>query len=223
MMKPLLPASFLMIFLCACGKQCTDEKKAPASNASVNAGSNHPITPAQPRIRQNPRGELKRSLTPKEKSQVVNQILQARARQQAAGLGHGSVSVNKAWNYQGYSYLSPNPSAAIEARLVAVDLTISGHTKYFDFDDIEIVDGETMVSYGSDPQAVPLSLSDGHPMPPGEIPAPAPKASRWLMIYAFPKNTSTFHLYYWGRKLTLHPTKIAPSGWELPYPEPEKE
>ncbi len=172
---------------------------------------------AQPKIRL--QGGLKRELTAVEKNQVVDHILQARARQQAAGLGKGSIKVNSAWNYTGYSYLSPNPDAAIQARLVAVDLTASGHTVFFDFDDIEIVDGETSVSYGSDPHAVPLNLSDGKIMPPEKSPAAAPRASRWLMIYAFPKNTKQFHLYYWGQKLTFKPVDLASEGWELPYPE----
>lgn len=205
-----------MLSLCSCGgnptvEQETDPPSKPNQQPSQGTTQTSPTISTQ--------NGLKRHLTPKEKSEVVDKILQARARQQAAGLGKGSVTVNKAWNYTGYSYLSVNPEVTIEARLVAVDLTTSGHTVNFDFDDIEIVDGDTMISYGSDPHAVPLNLSDGQLMPLNQGPASAPRASRWLMIYAFPKNTKTFNLFYWGKKLTLQPMDIAPEGWELPYPE----
>ncbi len=209
MMKNLLLTAVILISLCSCGADPPAEKDNQVTPSQPG--------PAQPKIQL--QGGIKRDLTATEKSQVVDKILQARARQQAAGLGTGSIKVNNAWNYTGYSYLSPNPEVAIEVRLVAVDITASGHTVFFDFDDIEIVDGETSVSYGSDPHAVPLNLSDGKIMPPEEVPATAPRASRWLMIYAFPKNTKQFHLYYWGQQLTLQPVDIKPKGWELPYPE----
>ena len=57
-----------------------------------------------------------RNLTPEEQGQVVDALLKTRAKQQAEGLGGGQVVVNGAWNYTGFSTLSPDPSAAIEAR-----------------------------------------------------------------------------------------------------------
>ena len=161
-----------------------------------------------------------RQLTPGEKKQVIDDVMQIRAKQQAEGLGAGVVKVNGAWSYAGYSYLSPDPAAAIEARLVAVDVTISGHTPFFDIDDIEIVDGVTMISYGSDPQTGVLKL-DGSLMGGDGLPAGAPGPSRWLLIYAFPKNTNRFHLYYWGKQLTSKPAEIGESGLALPYPRKE--
>jgi hypothetical protein len=163
-----------------------------------------------------PAGEL----TAGEQKQVIDGVMQARAKQQAEGLGKGKVVVNSAWNYKGYSYLSPDPAAAIEARLVAVDLTISGHTPFFDIDDIEIVDGITMISYGSDPHPEFLRL-DGTLMPADEVPSAAPAASRWLLIYAFPKNTTSFHLVYWGNQLTTKPFPFGEEGLALPFPAAE--
>ncbi len=216
MIKYFLLCSAVLLSLCSCGDdKATDKEKAPPVS-----NNNQPTSPPPALIQGNPlQGGQQRELTANEKTQVVDQILQARARMQAAGLGKGSIKVNRAWNYTGYSYLSPNPEVAIEVRLVAVDLTASGHTVNFDFDDIEIVDGKSAISYGSDPHAVPLNLSDGQIMPLNEAPAAAPRASRWLMIYAFPKNTRNFNLYYWGQKLTLQPVDIESEGWELPYPE----
>ena len=215
-MKYFFLSSIWLVSLSSCGGNPPVEQKSDAPSKPGQQPSQGTVQ-ASPTI--STQNGLKRHLTPKEKNEVVDKILQVRAREQAAGLGKGSVTVNRAWNYTGYSYLSVNPDLNIEARLVAVDLTASGHTPNFDFDDIEIVDGDTMISYGSDPHAVPLNLSDGQIMPIDQAPAAAPRASRWLMIYAFPKNTKTLNLFYWGQKLTLQPMDIAPKGWELPYPE----
>lgn len=146
--------------------------------------------------------------------------MQAKAREQAEGLGSGTAEVNGAWDYIGYSYLAPDPDAAIEARLVAVDLTLTGHTPQFDLDDIEIVDGGSLLSYGSDPHVTPLTL-EGEFLEEGDTVASAPRASRWLLIYAFPKDAPIFHLFYWGQQLTPNPIELAPSGLALPYPAGE--
>lgn len=194
------------VFLAGCGEKpdTADAPVNPAAQASAAPGQN-----LQP-------GEM----SPEQRQQVLDKILQAKSREQAEGLGSGKVVVNGAWNYKGYSYLSPDPNAGIEARMVAVDVTISGHTQNFDIDDIEIVDGRTMISYGSDPHAEYLTL-DGKLMPAEQLPNPPPLASRWLLIYAFPKATPNFHLYYWGIQLTPEPVEIGESGLELPFPPKE--
>ncbi|MCB1204890.1 MAG: hypothetical protein KDN18_11570 [Verrucomicrobiae bacterium] len=161
-----------------------------------------------------------RQLTEEEQKRVLEGVFRERARQQAAGLGGGKVVVNGAWPYSGYSTLAPDPAAAIEARLVAVDITVSGHTPYFDIDDIEIVDGASLVSYGSDPHAEPLQV-DGSLLPQGEAIPIGPAPSRWLLIYAFPKATPRFHLYYWGKALTAQPVAFGEPGLSLPYPPSE--
>lgn len=155
--------------------------------------------------------------TPSAQKQVVDEIIRVRAQQQAEGLGGGKVKVNGAWNYTGYSWLAPDPAAAIDARLVAVDLTISGQTPFFDYDDIEIVDGITKLSYGSDPH-IALLTDSGELAPPAQVPKPAPGLNRWLLIYGFPQKTESFLLYYWGKSLTPEPQPISPGGLELPYP-----
>ena len=207
MSKPAILAPFGLLVLCilvACGEQTPD------------TGGQNPVSEALP-------PQAVDGIAPPvvgEKVQTIDDVLQARAKQQAEGLGTGDVKVNGAWSYTGFSYLSPDPAAAIEARLVAVDVTISGHTPFFDIDDIEIVDGVTMLSYGSDPQAEFLKL-DGTLIAKGELPAGAPEPSRWLLIYAFPKNTARFHLYYWGKQLTRKPVEIGSGGLSLPYPRKE--
>lgn len=185
-----------------------EPQTAPEDDAPIVVEAAKSMPPAQ------------RQLTPEEQKQVVDQIMQVRARQQAEGLGSGTVKVNKAWIYTGYSEISPDPASAIEARLVAVDVTISGHTPYFDIDDIEIVDGTTQLSYGSDPFATPLR-ADGQPMVDGDEMPVAPAASRWLLVYAFPKDSPKFLLYYWGKALTPNPVGFEPGGLSLPYPPAE--
>lgn len=152
-------------------------------------------------------------------SPELNQLITAMKKKQAQGLGTGSVKVNGAWTYAGYSFLDPVQGA----RLVAVDATVSGHTPAFDFDDIEIVGGATLISYGSDPHITLLS-PDGKALPDiRQMPA-APNPVRVLLIYGFPVETDSFTLYYWGKNLLLENHGIDPNGWELPFPktEPQK-
>lgn len=182
----------------------TSETPAPAAVEAAPVASGSPEAGPRP-------------LTAEEQKQVLEGVIQVRAKQQAEGLGAGKVKVNGAWPYTGFSTLSPDPSAAIEARLVAVDVTVSGHTPYFDIDDIEIVDGGSLVSYGSDPHAEPLT-PEGTLLPAGGAIVPGPDPSRWLLIYAFPKATPKFHLYYWGKALTPEPVGFGTGGISLPYP-----
>ncbi len=205
----LIPGLTAAFCLCACGEKAPDTVETRPAEPQASA----------PAVSEPVSGEP-RELTTEEQNQVIDGVMQARAKQQAEGLGKGSVKVNGAWNYTGYSHLSPDPAAAIEARLIAVDVTVSGHTPFFDIDDIEVVDGITMISYGSDPHAEFLT-SEGTVLAAGQLPPAAPGAVRLLLIYAFPKNTSTFHLYYWGKQLTPNPVGIGQSGMALPYPAAE--
>ncbi len=192
----------------SCEKAQEPPVEPPVAEAAVSSGTPLPTSGQRP-------------LTGEEQKIVVDQLMKARAQQQAQGLGSGGVKVNGAWNYNGYSYLSPDPNAAIEARLVAVDITVTGHTQHFDIDDIEIVDGANLMSYGSDPHATSLTL-EGKIMPEGQWPETSPKANRWLLIYAYPKQSPAFHLYYWGKALTNEPVSFGGGGLALPYPPKEE-
>jgi hypothetical protein len=204
-----LPGITAALCLAACGEKAPDPVVTPpAEQQATGPAVSEPVT-ARPR-----------ELTTEEQKEVIDGVMQARAKQQAEGLGKGAVKVNGAWNYTGYSHLAPDPAAAIEARLIAVDVTVSGHTPFFDIDDIEVIDGITMISYGSDPH-VEFLTPEGTVLAAGQFPPSAPGAVRLLLIYAFPKKTSTFHLYYWGKPLTLDPVGIGQSGMALPYPASE--
>lgn len=192
----------------------------PASPATAAPG-NTVIMPPSGQITTSantPSTGERRLLTPEERARALNLMMNRLAEGQAKGLGDGSVTVHGAWQYDGYSYLAPNPKAAIPARMIAVELTVSGHRKEFDPDDIEIVDGLTKISYGSDPH---LTLIEGPGKPiadPAKYPI-APAATRMLLIYAFPKESRTFTLYYWGQELLDEPMTLEASGWGLPFPE----
>ena len=177
--------------LCACGESdpvdATDELKQVTTSTPPQQG--HP------------------------QSEAVKNVLLAEARKQAAGLGRGRVTVHGAWNYTGYSTLTPLP----QARLVAVDLTIVDHTINFDYKDIEIVDGALGMSYGSDPYIAVLDSSGKLETDPESI-AGAPGPTRLLLVYGFPKSSEIFDLVYWGQKLNIDPIKPTESGWEVPYP-----
>lgn len=208
----------LLLALASCGGEggpSSEKEPVPAESAAASAPADPDASAAASAAAATPDGF--RALTAEEQQRVLDAIMQAKARQQAEGLGTGRVQVNGAWHYSGYSHLSPDPNAAVEARLVAVDLTVSGHTEHFDYDDIEIVDGATFVSYGSDPQIEPLG-PDGRPLAAdAAVPFP-PATSRWLLIYAFPKDSPRFHLYYWGRQLTPEPLPFEKGGLSLPPP-----
>ncbi len=145
---------------------------------------------------------------------AMARVLDNAAKAQAAGLGKGELTVNGAWDYKGYSTLSPLP----EARLVAVDITVSGHTSTFDFDDIEIVDPQRKVSYGSDPFLALLTPEGEFQADMSQMPM-APASTRLLLVYGFPKDQTRFNLVYWHKKLNREPVTIADHGWEVPFPE----
>lgn len=144
---------------------------------------------------------------------AMAKVLVSAAEAQAAGLGKGELIVNGAWNYTGYSTLSPLP----EARLVAVDVTVVGHTANFDFDDIEIVDPQRKISYGSDPFLALLSPEGKFQADMSQMPI-APASTRLLLVYGFPKDQNRFDLVYWHKKLNRDPFVIADGGWEVPFP-----
>lgn len=219
---PVLCASALL-FLASCGKDPVPTESGAEPSSPSGALAPEPVAAQASEGGEPPilvKAAQNRPLTEEEQKQVLEGVFRERARQQAEGLGGGKVVVNGAWSYSGYSTLAPDPAAAIEARLVAVDITVSGHTPYFDFDDIEIVDGATLVSYGSDPQAEPLR-EDGSLAAPGVTVPAGPAPSRWLLIYAFPKASPKFHLYYWGKALTTQPVAFGEPGLSLPFPPAE--
>lgn len=233
-----LAAGFALVCLGACGDKA--EPTPPPSQAPTAEPTEPPAPPA-PSVVLPPTGEIttgalspstpdirlpseaEKQAAAQQQQAALGQLMDGLRQRQAAGLDGATVTVNAAWPYQGYSTLAPDPAAGIPARLVAVDLTVEGHTADFDPDDIEIVDGVTLVSYGSDPHLT-LIKGPGQVLAEGDAIPAAPAPLRMLLIYAFPKATRTFTLYYWGKALLAAPRPFDAEGWGLPYPEkPETE
>lgn len=210
------------LFLGGCGKDPEPETQYRIPPSIPNLEPAPPPTPVLPST-----GEITTSapgpapapeLSPEQKQIVFDRMIQEMRKAQAEGLSGGTVTVNGAWQYSGYSHLAPNPEAVLPARLVAVDLTVQGHNENFDLDDVEIIDGLSMVSYGSQPHVTFLA-GDAEPLAEGaRIPA-GPDPTRALLIYAFPEATPKFTLYYWGKNLLEEPMPFEKSGWGLPYPK----
>ena len=191
-----LPACALSCLLVACGGE--SEPAAPVEISTVK-----PPTPA-PTVAQ-------------AQSLIVGQMINQAAQAQAKGLDGGRLTVNDAWTYDGYSTLTTIENPPFPVRFVAVDVTVEGQNANFDYDDIEIVDGADLTSFGSDPHVTFLDR-DGKVLPLTARPPAPPSPVRALLIYGFPEDSKTFTLYYWGRKL-VEAREIAKSGWALPYPK----
>lgn len=209
-------------FLIACGK-------SPEVGEEIIRSPDTPPAPAVEKVTLPPSGQVTtsvgatsspetRQLSPEEQAKVLDLMMNRLAERQSQGLGGGRVKVNAAWEYDGYSHLAPNPASEIPARMVAIDLTVEGHTADFDPDDIEIVDGVTYISYASDPHLTFIKGPGEIITAPADIPV-APQPTRMLLIYAFPKASQKFTLYYWGEKLLTQPREFEASGWGLPFPE----
>lgn len=197
--RQLLPALILSVFLTACGEKSESESQPEAVETTVSATA---------------KGEAPQVVD--QQSQIMGAMINQAAKAQAQGLDGGRLKVNGAWTYNGFSTLTPIESPPFPVRFVAVDVTVEGQTSNFDYDDIEIVDGADLTSFGSDPHITFLTL-DGEVMPTNERPSAPPRPVRALLIYGFPVDSETFTLYYWGKKLVA-PQTIAESGWALPYP-----
>ncbi|NNE91695.1 MAG: hypothetical protein HKN23_08610 [Verrucomicrobiales bacterium] len=232
---PALIASGLFLFSCN-EKETGENPPAPAENSAPSANPEQAITilpdsgeittsaPGIPmqQIKPNQPNQQPRAvqLSPEQQEKLVQQIIAKRTREQAAGLGGGKVTVHKAWNYTGYSHLAPDPNAPIAVRMVAVDVTVENHTVHFDYDDIEAVDPITKISYGSDPHITFLNVRDGTPLEEGRRIPVAPEPIRVLLIYAYPKNSETITLWYWGQDLLRGgQVKIESDGLQLPFPK----
>lgn len=229
---PQAAAIWLALLLGACGEKSAQPPAlpppAPASPAAPPAsGAATVILPPSGEITTSVRfpgpaaGPSAAGATPPPPGQGppdLDQLMSRLAAEQGAGLRGARITVHRAWPYRGYSHLAPDPAAALPARLVAIDLTVEGHAAAFDPDDIEIVDGITRVSYGSDPHVTFIRGPGEVIRDPAQIPA-APAPLRMLLIYAFPQHTRTFTLAYWNQILLPDPRGFESEGWGLPYPE----
>lgn len=120
------------------------------------------------------------------------------------------------YTYTGYTYVESTGTS----KLVAVDVEFRDYASYFDLDDVEIHDGASNESHGSDPHIAFLT-AEGKVVPRAETPAPSDELGplRVLLIYSFPKDAQTIKLSYWGKELTPKPIPIAGIGPSLSKPD----
>ncbi|WP_162025199.1 MULTISPECIES: hypothetical protein [unclassified Lentimonas] len=123
----------------------------------------------------------------------LKQLAQELGRRQADSAIGAKVEVVSAFPYLGKTWVEPVEGA----RLIAVELVVYDHGDALDFDDFEIINGMTKVSYGSDPDIKFLNMKkqevEWSPTSSGE-----PGRAHVLLIYAFPEEQDNFGLRYWG-------------------------
>ncbi len=144
-------------------------------------------------------------------SPEVQQTMQAIIQKQSQGLKGAKVSINRAYNYHGFTYMEPVDGA----KLIAVDASFSNYAGGFDLDDVDIVDGTTNESYGSNPDIVFLT-SEGVPYPNNEPTQEAGAPIRVVLIYAVRESTTAIKLGYWGTEILEVPYNLQDSGPEMP-------
>ncbi len=147
----------------------------------------------------------------------VVKALESVSREQSLGLKDAKVTVHRAYEYSGYTWIVPIKTA----KLIAVDVEFSTYNQGLDLDDVDIIDGQSNNNYGSDPHIAHLTGS-------GNLATDVDDSSwpdnlgplRVLLIYTLPKESKTIKLGYWGQELTANPVPITGDGPLLPNPKP---
>ncbi len=148
----------------------------------------------------------------------VMQALEDVAREQSQGLADASITVHRAYDYAGPSWLEPIEGA----KLIAVDVEFTGYADGFDLDDVDLIHGNTAETYGSDPD---MGLLDAE----GQMVANQndddvwprrPRPLRVLLVYAAPTSLKSLKLGYWGETITPEAVVLQGTGPSLPTREP---
>ena len=146
-------------------------------------------------------------------SPEVQATIQAVMDSQARGLDGAKVTVHRAYNYQGFSWIEPVEGA----KLVAIDVGLADYSVGIDLDDVEIIDGETDENFGSDPDIVFLT-DDGEPFSDNQPAQSFGEPIRVLLIYAVRESTGSIKLGYWGKEIMSEPVLLEEDGLTLPAP-----
>lgn len=143
---------------------------------------------------------------------VVAEAWQQVTTVKAVALDNATVTVHRAYNYSGPSDFEPVDGA----KLIAVDVGVSGYTDRFKIWDVDIVDGDTNENYGSDPHVAFLNDSGEFFTYDGDE-VDFSRAIRLLLVYGVPTSTTSVQLGYWGRDLTKGTVLLADQGPPLPH------
>lgn len=132
--------------------------------------------------------------------------------QQSRAGRSAKATIHRAYEYSGYSYHDPETALY----RLAIDVEISGASRGFDLDDVEIVDGSSSQNFGSFPDIYFLD-SDGNLLKESDDSNAEPV--RVLLIYAVPDTVQSVRLRYWGRDLVETPAQVEGSGPSVSRPD----
>ena len=138
-----------------------------------------------------------------------------RVRKESQALVGASVRVHRAYNYtSGQTWIQPEGSK----KVVAVDVEFQGAGEGFDLKDVDVIDGLTNESDGTNPKIF-LLRPDGSFQSfdwPSEL---AGQPMRVLLLYPVPESTDSIKLAYWQKEIVSQPVELAPDGPAMPSPK----
>ena len=140
---------------------------------------------------------------------VAEAVREVAARQSQALKGATTI-VHRAFPFNQNGVYKPSA----DEQLLAVDVEFQKYSKGLDLDDVDLIDGETDESYGSNPE-IKMLRPDGM-LSPNSYDDQAPnKPLRVLLIYCVPKKVASVQLDYWGDRLTEAPIPIVDGKLEV--------
>jgi hypothetical protein len=124
--------------------------------------------------------------------------------EQSQALLHAKVTVIRVYLYTGRSEIQFGK----DARLVAVEARFEGYGERFDPNEVELLDGESGDSYGTDPEVSLAGDATDSPLDRSALPPP-PGPLTVRLVYPAAKMASSIKLAYWGMLLTAEATRIS--------------
>lgn len=146
-------------------------------------------------------------------SPEIQATVRAMMDEQARGLDGAEVTLHRAYNYHGCSWMEPVEGA----KLAAVDIGFTNYGYGFDLDDVDIIDGDTDENFGSNPD-IAYPTARGEPFPDFQPSQHFGEPVRVLLIYAVRESTESIKLGYWGREIVSDPVPLEEDGLVLPEP-----
>jgi len=141
----------------------------------------------------------------------VATALQGLVAEKSKALRDAKVTVHRAYFYHGPTAVTPVGAA----KTIAVDVTFGDYTDSFDLWDVEFMDGQSGVSYGSDADIAFLNVAgEFHSYDSDDVDFTRP--IRLLLIGAVSPETTSVNLSYWGQDLTKDATRLEANGMDLP-------
>jgi hypothetical protein len=145
-----------------------------------------------------------------DKSELLSERAQRISASQAQGTTGSTISLMRAYDYNGHSYHETKPGQ----KLIGVDVLFENPNVGLDLDDVEIVNGANSESLGSFPD-IYLLTKDGELADQSAWPTGKPDQLRVLIIYQVPADITSIKLRYWGNNVMNDPVRISGTGPEV--------